>query len=51
MKQGIFIIYKCLRCGWEWGSRREEKPTRCAKCKNPYWDKERQSEVKDGSNH
>ena len=29
-------IYKCLRCGHEWASRRD-KPLRCARCKTPYW--------------
>lgn len=34
------VIHKCLRCGWEWASRNPH-PVRCAKCKTPYWDKER----------
>jgi rubredoxin len=31
---------KCLRCGHEWGSDNPH-PVRCAKCKSPYWDKEK----------
>lgn len=38
-----FKVYKCLRCGWEWGSRLG-KPVRCASCRTPYWDTERISE-------
>lgn len=30
----------CLRCGHDWGSDNIH-PTRCAKCKSPYWDKPR----------
>jgi hypothetical protein len=32
-------LFKCKRCGWEWLSA-QETPTCCARCKNPYWDKE-----------
>lgn len=28
----------CQRCGWDWYSK-DEHPKRCAKCKNPYWDR------------
>jgi len=28
----------CLRCGHDWASDNIH-PTRCAKCKSPYWDK------------
>lgn len=31
--------YKCLRCGYEWIPRKNETPVRCAKCKNPYWNR------------
>jgi DNA-directed RNA polymerase subunit RPC12/RpoP len=34
-------LLKCLRCGHEWSSDNIH-PTRCAKCKSPYWDKPRQ---------
>jgi len=30
-------IYRCLRCGHEWPSRREKPPKVCPKCKSPYW--------------
>lgn len=35
--------WKCLRCGYSWAQKREEKPRLCANqdCKSPYWDKER----------
>jgi DNA-directed RNA polymerase subunit RPC12/RpoP len=36
----MIYIHKCLRCNHEWASKKE-KPIRCAKCKTPYWDKER----------
>ena len=32
----MIYIHKCLRCEYEWPSRKE-KPLRCAKCKTPYW--------------
>ncbi len=38
-----FRTLKCLRCGWEWATRRERDPTRCAHCKSPLWNKERRS--------
>jgi len=31
-------VWKCDRCDWEWLSRDDEKPLRCASCKSPYWD-------------
>jgi len=31
----------CLRCGHTWWPNRPERPTRCPKCKTPYWDKPR----------
>ena len=33
-------VFKCLRCGHEWASRNPH-PVRCAKCKTPYWDREK----------
>jgi len=36
----MVYVHKCLRCGYEWASR-NLRPIRCAKCKTPYWDKER----------
>ena len=30
-------ICNCLRCGWEWGSRKLARPSRCAKCGAHYW--------------
>jgi predicted Zn-ribbon and HTH transcriptional regulator len=32
----MIYIHKCLRCAWEWASRKEH-PMRCSKCKTPYW--------------
>jgi len=37
-------IHRCLRCGHEWASH-SPHPVRCAKCKTPYWDKERGQSV------
>lgn len=37
-----FEVFKCLRCGWEWGTR-YGKPKRCSKCRTPYWDTERKN--------
>lgn len=40
MKTKPRILHKCLRCGYEWLSRKEH-PKVCARCRNPYWDKPR----------
>ncbi len=32
---------RCERCGGEWESIGKEPPTRCGKCKSPYWNKPR----------
>lgn len=35
--------WRCKRCGHEWLPRnKEETPKVCPKCKNPYWNRERQ---------
>ena len=34
----------CLRCGHEWHPKSNRRPVRCARCKSPYWDRERQVE-------
>lgn len=39
--------FKCSACGHVWHSRKEEKPLRCARCRSPYWDRERISGVSD----
>lgn len=44
------IIYQCKRCLWTWPGRKETAPETCPKCRSPYWDKERQSEVNNGQN-
>ena len=37
---GVMVyMLVCLRCHNEWRPRWLEKPTICAKCKSPYWDK------------
>lgn len=50
-KHGKFETFKCLRCGYEWGTRRGT-PIRCAKCRSPYWERERRNDgsrnAKDG---
>ena len=33
----------CLRCGHHWKSN-DPHPTRCGKCKSPYWDKLKKEE-------
>jgi len=33
-------ICKCNKCGHQWEAKRQ-KPLRCAKCKTPYWDREK----------
>lgn len=39
--------FKCKRCGHEWHPRKQEYPKCCAKCKSPYWDRDR---IKGGDN-
>lgn len=48
MPKTLIEGYRCLRCGHEWvpHSDTEGDPTICPKCKSPYWDKPRQSEIK-----
>jgi predicted Zn-ribbon and HTH transcriptional regulator len=42
--------FQCLRCGYKWVPRifkdSAEEPTICPKCKSPYWNKPRQSDLK-----
>jgi len=38
MKTRILV---CKRCGWDWGTRKENDPKNCPKCCSPYWNKER----------
>lgn len=33
--------YECPRCGHVWFPRKEQRPSRCAGCKDPRWDKPR----------
>ena len=39
--------YECSRCKHQWvpRSKIDEEPTICPKCKSPYWNKPRKSEV------
>jgi len=30
-------ILNCVRCGYEWASRKITRPDRCAKCTSPSW--------------
>jgi hypothetical protein len=39
----MIYIHCCQRCEHIWESK-EGHPKRCAKCKTPYWDKERPGE-------
>jgi hypothetical protein len=38
---------KCLRCGYVWIPKQDEKPLRCAskECKSPYWDRPRRKKA------
>lgn len=38
-------FYTCCRCQHEWQGRTEDHPKVCAKCKSPYWDTPRRSEL------
>ena len=40
--------YGCIRCNHEWvpRSKIDELPIICPKCKSPYWNKPRQSDLK-----
>jgi hypothetical protein len=41
--------YRCQRCGHEWVPKNKvQKPRVCPKCKNPYWDRPRRGEAKEG---
>jgi len=33
-------ICNCLRCGYVWVARGQEKPQRCAKCKHKAWNRD-----------
>lgn len=35
-------VCTCLRCGYEWLTRKEGRPTYCANCKTAAWDKPKQ---------
>lgn len=32
------MLCHCVRCNWDWTSRSEGKPKRCAKCKSGSWE-------------
>ena len=32
----------CMRCGHSWHPKMNRRPIRCAKCKSPYWERERE---------
>ena len=38
-------VWKCDRCDHEWLSRDNDMPLRCAKCKSPYWNRPRNSNI------
>lgn len=33
----IMQIWECLRCGWKWVNRKQQKPYICPKCKSYLW--------------
>src|SRR4029077_508597 len=35
-------VLTCIRCGHAWHTKTNRRPIRCAKCKSPYWDRERE---------
>ncbi len=39
--------FQCLRCGHKWVPRviLDREPTICPRCKSPYWNKQRRSEL------
>lgn len=37
--------WECERCSHQWVPRDEDHPRVCPKCKSPYWDKPRRSEL------
>lgn len=41
MREVMLPKYECLRCGHVWHPRLPRKPSRCGRCKNPYWDRPR----------
>lgn len=44
MKKRIRITawrFVCERCGFAWQSTAEKPPITCAKCRSPFWDKQR----------
>lgn len=38
--------WQCERCNHKWVPRETEYPRVCPKCKSPYWDKPRQTKIK-----
>lgn len=38
--------YSCTRCEHVWQGRQEQDPRVCPKCKSPYWNVPRRSEMK-----
>jgi predicted Zn-ribbon and HTH transcriptional regulator len=37
--------YKCERCGHVWLPKEQEAPRVCPKCKSPYWDRPRRTQL------
>jgi len=37
--------WQCLRCNHKWVPREENQPKVCPKCKSPYWNTPRRSEL------
>jgi len=31
----------CYRCGWDWGTRKDQDPVHCPHCNSPYWHTEK----------
>lgn len=37
----------CTRCDYEWIPRKETLPVRCPQCASPYWNRKRQTPLRD----
>jgi rubrerythrin len=46
--QIVRVLYTCKRCTYQWFSKK--KPTVCARCHSPYWDKDKKIKLKEDKN-
>lgn len=42
---GVVEVKHCKQCDRDWNYRGGPEPIRCGKCKSPYWDRDRRTEV------